>query len=553
MRRPWSFLLLLVGALASLVSLYLPWQKASCGPECLRAQGGDAAVLNLFARNFTVDGWSSGLGEAAALVGLLLAAVAVIALARPNLADGLPVGLCALLVGYFGLAVAAQTRSVAHESEIGMEGVDYHYAYGAYLGVAAAVVVLLAAAAMRRSEVVRHRSVSQLAFLALPVVLLVAFLLPWERFAFPARVTSLGIASPAAVVAAVLTVCLLGVSWRTAAARRERLLLAAAVALFSVAAFSSLTFPGDHAYGAWLGLGAAGASLALALLDAGRFPRPELPPWPALATCGASALLVGGLFLPWQQACYETASDFGPLSGRCVSTNGWTSPLGVAAAVLAIGLVIVTLAPRRFPVSVIALSAGIGLLVATLGFQLEDRSGDGFRLELGYGSTIGFASAGLLVALAMVRFRPPAFDWNRVPLRLAPIAACAAYLLVVLLPWWWDVLPPQLQSALRLEPLSWVTIAGALVAILLLHQWARQIGSPSASPDWLVLLPLALLALAALDLIRLRDLGVTWGRGVVVALSLLLALLGRIEQREGLENFRVPEILRVDRLGPPET
>jgi hypothetical protein len=553
MRRPWSFLLLLSGAVASLTSLYLPWQRASCGPECLRAQGGDAALLNLFPGSLTIDGWSSGVGEAAALLALLLAAVAVIALARPNLAGRLPFGLCALLVGYFGLAVAAQARSVANQSELGFKGVDFHYAFGAYLGVAAAGTVLLAAAAMRRGEVVPHRSISRLAFFTLLVVLLVAFLLPWERFASPARVTVLGIATPAAVVAAVLTLCLLVISWRPGPARTVRLVLTLAVALFTGAAFSSLTFPGSHAYGAWLAVGAAGASIALALMDGGWFPRPELPRWPALATCGASALLVAGLFLPWQKACYENASDFGPVSGRCVSTNGWASPLGVAAAVLAIGLVIVSLAPRRFPVSVIALSAGIGLLVATLGFQLEDRSGDGLRLELGYGSTIGFASAGLLLALAIVRFRLPAFDWNRVPLRLAPIAACVAYLLVVVFPWWWDVLPPHVQSALRLEPLSWLTIASALLAIWLLRLWARQIASPSASADWLVLLPLALLALAALDLIRLRDLGVTWGRGVVVALSLLLVVLGRVERRGGLENFRVPEILRVDRLGPPET
>jgi hypothetical protein len=33
-----------------------------------------------------------------------------------------------------------------------------------------------------------------------------------------------------------------------------------------------------------------------------------------------------------------------------------------------------------------------------------------------------------------------------------------------------------------------------------------------------------------------------------VVLCLLLAQLGRVEQREGLEGLRIPEILRVDRL-----
>jgi hypothetical protein len=40
---------------------------------------------------------------------------------------------------------------------------------------------------------------------------------------------------------------------------------------------------------------------------------------------------------------------------------------------------------------------------ALLGFQLSDLSFDGGRLEFGYGSTIGFVSAGLVVLLVVVR------------------------------------------------------------------------------------------------------------------------------------------------------
>ena len=82
-------------------------------------------------------------------------------------------------------------------------------------------------------------------------------------------------------------------------------------------------------------------------------------------------------------------------------------------------------------------------------------------------------------------------------------------------------------------------------AVWLLREWSRRIARQAGR---LVTLPVVLLGLAALDLIRLRAAGINWGGGAVVVLSLVLGLLGRVEQRGGLENLRVPEILRVDRL-----
>jgi hypothetical protein len=384
--------------------------------------------------------------------------------------------------------------------------------------------------------------------LVLVVGLLVALLLPWERFSSGPPPTILGIAIPATVVAAVLALCLLFAWWSVdPATRAERLVLSAGVVLFTGAAVSSITFPGSYSYGAWVGLGIACALVALALINGARVSELARPRWHALAMGAAATLFVTGLFLPWQRACYVPGRGLGPLAGRCLSTNGWTTTPGSAAAVLAIGLVIVTLAPRRFAVSGIELAAGLGLLVATLGFQLSEGEGSGLRLEFGYGSTIGFTGAALLVAVAVARLRAPTLDWNRVAVRLTPIAACAGYLVVVVLPWW-DVLPRHWQSVLRFAPLSWLTIVGALVGIRLLRLWVRQITGASESADSLVILPLALLALAALDLIRLRAGGISWGGGVVVGLCLLLALSGRLEQLEGLQNFRIPEILRVDRL-----
>ena len=87
-----------------------------------------------------------------------------------------------------------------------------------------------------------------------------------------------------------------------------------------------------------------------------------------------------------------------------------------------------------------------------------------------------------------------------------------------------------------------------VLAIWLLGLWAGRTAGASASTGLLAILPLALLALAALDVIRGRDYGINWGRGIVLALCALLTLLGRIEQREGLESLRVPEALRLDRL-----
>jgi hypothetical protein len=134
-------------------------------------------------------------------------------------------------------------------------------------------------------------------------------------------------------------------------------------------------------------------------------------------------------------------------------------------------------------------------------------------------------------------------------LRLAPIAGCLVYLVIVVVPSW-EVLPRRLQSQslTRFAPLSWLTVAGALLAIQLLGLWARRVGGASAGTGLLVLLPLALLALAAVDLVRLRGAGITWGGAIVVGRCLVLALLGRAEHEGRLEGLRVPELLRVDRV-----
>ena len=74
--------------------------------------------------------------------------------------------------------------------------------------------------------------------------------------------------------------------------------------------------------------------------------------------------------------------------------------------------------------------------------------------------------------------------------------------------------------------------------------WLR----PRVEAGLALLIPLAMLALIALWLIEERSYRVNWGGLIVIAMCLLLVLLGRLEQGGRLENFRVPELLRFDRL-----
>jgi hypothetical protein len=534
-----------------LASLYLPWQTQSCATGEVREyfQGQPVcAVLDLFSGERTTDGLSSELGPAAALFALLLAALAAVAWARPSLGRRLPLGRGGLLASYFGLAVGIETHTRANP-----EGFEGHYGYGAYVGLAAMIVILAAAAAARRAEVARYLSATRLVLLALVVGLLVAFLLPWWELSEygSLTITYIGLQSPAASVAATLALCLPAFWSHTKARSDERLGFAAAVALFTGgAAVSLMAFEADRAYGVWPALGIALVLVVWALLAA----RPDRS-WPAqvswrqLAAGAAGALFLAALFLPWQRWCYDADKDFGPLAGRCISENawGWEGVVGAAAAVLAIVLVVSVLEPGRLPLSVVELTAGFGVLVVTMGFLVEDRDGQGIRAGYGYGSIIGFVLAAALIVLALVPLRVPKLDPRRALVRSAPIAACVAYLAIIVVPWW-GVLPPFESKYVVIVPaVSWLTIAGALLAIRLLRLWVLQIAGFRGSPE-LVLLPLALLALATVDFINQGTAVATWGRGALAGLCLLLVLLGRIEQRGTLEKFRIPEALRVDRI-----
>jgi hypothetical protein len=94
-----------------------------------------------------------------------------------------------------------------------------------------------------------------------------------------------------------------------------------------------------------------------------------------------------------------------------------------------------------------------------------------------------------------------------------------------------------------------LTLGGALLGIHLTALWVRRGVGGLADGSALVLVPGAMLALAAIDVIARRH-NERWGAGAIVGLCLLLMFVGDAERRGGLRQIRVPEILRIDRISP---
>jgi hypothetical protein len=253
-------------------------------------------------------------------------------------------------------------------------------------------------------------------------------------------------------------------------------------------------------------------------------------PWSRLVLAAVAVLFVTTLFLPATEFCYP-AGTVGP-SAACFPQKAWPTLPGSAAGALAMGLIVHALLPERRWFSPMELSAGIGLLVTTYGFQFSE----GEPAHLRYGFWIAVVCAAVLAAVSFARARI-AFD-----ARLAPLSVCLVYLAVVVPPWWsvWD--PNRMRWAFWFAPFSWLTITGALLCLTLMRLWLERRGAAL----WLVLTPMAMATLAVVDLARAE--AITWGGGIVLALCALLAVCALLEQRRGLGERRIPEILRVDRL-----
>jgi hypothetical protein len=521
MRGRLPLVVLLGSALVFLVSLYLPWRS---GPH---------GILP------SVDGWGADAGYAAALTAVAIVWAAVAGVLRPTFAAKLPLGGLGIALAYFAYGALSQIHSSVEAQALGASG-HGSWAYGSYLGVAAATLAGLAALVLRREQLVRRRPAGELAAAVLGLGLVASFLLPWETFAGFGDLARVGLDTPPAPIAAAWLLVGAGRWLGDAGVARLRLVVALIAAVLTGAAASGADLPGStHDYGRWVGIGCA---IALVVLEAAGSRHPfrsfRVPSdWSALRTGGAVLLLVA-LFLPWV--------EYG-VPHHSLTTNGWEATFGATAGALALGLLA---APVLTWIAAYALEIVLGsaLLVATLGVIA---SADYPAVHMGYGSYVGFAAAALLVVGTLAPLRWPPVDRRRVLARAVPLLASLACVAALVLPVWQGVLPRAWMR--HAEPvIGWFWVVALLLALHLLCLWAGQIGQPSTSRG-LVLTPLFILPLPALQLINERNAGVIWGGVILIGLCLLLAVLGRFERTGELEKIGIPELLRVDRLPGTET
>lgn len=539
-------LVLLASALGFLASFFLPWREA-------HVQGGGASALPTLFRGGPLDGWVGGVGDVAVLVAAGLAVACGAALLRSTPARRLPLGGLGVALGYFTAAVAMQVHatdaaffSVTNRLQVqGWTGISparihYHttWAYGFYLAGACGAAAALCGLALRRHELLVRRPAAELMAGALGAGLLASFLLPWAAVRALHRTGFPGIDGPAAALAALVLLVgagrLLGIG-----DERRRLPLAVATAILTGGAASALPIAAQPAYGAWIGVGCA---VLLVAVEALRVRRPRLPatpaPWTALRT-GAAILLLAALFLPWQELRDAQAVLH--------SASGWEPYAGAVAGGLALLLLAAPVLPAVEAYVLEAAVAAALLLSAQGGFFAD--FGNSLIFRMGYGLYVGFAAAALLLIATLVPFRPPPFDRRRMLVRALPLGLSVACVAAVVVPWWFVV--PQSWTFRATAVRDWLSAPALFLALYLVRVWLLSTRG-AVRGHRLTLTPIALLVLPALELIRLRMDGVIWGGVILIVLCVLLAALGRIEERGGLERLRVPEaIWRIDRL--PET
>lgn len=540
MRRPWSALVLAAGGLLLLVSLYLPW-----GATTVNITNSGSEFLHFF--DDEEGAWSALASTACAVVALYLVAAGTIVWIRAPRAIHMPISAPSLVAAFFALAIAVDTRATATNLHGGAPTVDFEYARGAYLGLAASVLTIASAFALRRSARVRSKRPPAVGLLGTvtAIGLLIALLLPWEQATFfsQATIENRGISEPASVAVALAAAWLATTFWSNRAeAGWSPVLVATSAGLFTLGAVTAASALFERIYGAWFAIAIAFVLVPLAILREGRLSVGWVKrlAWRELALATAPALFVASLFLPWRKQCFSPSFADDPRAGHCETLSAWTLN-GTAAAALAVGLLAVAAGQRRGRVHPVALSAAVMIFAAAAAVELTQGSTREAPIDLGYGAVIGLACAavGVVLALATLRFAQP--DRRQLLRWLLPVALCLAYLAIVVIP---PLSEPSVdRPTLFFAPTSWLTVTGVVVAILLVEAWVDE----RAERGWLVLLPLCMLALAVVDVIRLRE-NLAWGAAVVVGICSALFGLGRIGQHGGLRSVRLPEVFRVDRI-----
>ncbi len=531
---------MLAGSLTFLASLYLPWERNNVFGSC-------SARNPLGCSAFSVDGWSIAPEAASALAAVVLVICTTAALLQPGRGMRLPIARLALLIAYLALAAwALAVNDRNYGATLGNGRLSL--AYGAYLGIASAAAVLGAAAVLRRREILQRPGVVRIATVLFGAGVLLALLLPWQRISvFNHTVESLGISRDGGVVAA--AVACLGVGWWRTGGSNQFLSAAALAILITGRLLAGLyiipvPFPTSVLYGAWLGVAFSVALLALSARKPSWPVALRPPPQDVLLVGAPAALLLFALFLPWRYSCFPKHDPSVPhgYAGVCSSIDGWSTLPGTVAGALVLGLLTILLL-RRSGIPSLRIALGIGLFVATAGFEIRSPFPD---VRFGYGSFVGFTAAGLLLgAAASGRLRRP--NGRRLLVRLLPLATCLAMLLLVVVPWW-GVLPGMPFNVV--SP-WWMTVALALVVLNLTVSWLQRTAN-TARGQWLAAQAGLVLGLTALQVTTRHDRGVSWGGLLVVGLCLLLVVFGRIEERDGFGNAGFGGIWRVWEIPEPE-
>ena len=544
MRDRVPLLTLLAGALTFLASLYLPWQDMNDSGFFGGGGGkpGSTRPPQHLLGGTSSDGWSTEATVLASLVALVLVAGVAVGLVRPVTRGRrlplFPLALALLYLAIAGLVTLHALRTLEATTQQNRNpALHFHFAYGAYLGVAAAAIALLAAVFLDRARLARRPSGIESTAILLGAGLLVAFLLPW---------TSAGPVSIPGVNGEMIVLAAVGVCLLVGALLRSRTVayVAGMIAVLVGATVNEVVPALRIDYGTWLSLG-----LAVALVVAAAFVRPPArPAIPSLAVAlasAAAAVYVIALFLPWREFCT-------PGSGRCFVNTGWGAGTSSAAAgTLALVVILAAVVLARPAAAIAELALAVAILTAVSGASLANQPGGSPGWSTRYGTYVGFVAAGILLLAGFARLRLPELDSRRVIDRLIPVAASVGCMCAIALPVW-SALPDRWNT--QVEVLGgWYAIAGVLLSLHLLRRWLDFAGGPSGRAEELVLLPLGVLALTTLALVHERGNGMTWGGWILVGLCVVLTLCGWIEQRGDLQRLPVPEILRVDRLPGAES